>query len=420
MTEEQIEKQIARASLLLEQERTTDAQKILSDVLALQPNNTEVLTLLCEVKIQTDAYEQAEDLIGTAISQAPDLDFLYLMQGRVYLGQEKYDKAEDAFKEAISLDPNNPDCYALLSSIRYTRKKFTEALQLADQALELDPQHIFALNIRSNSLLKLGKKEAASKTIEDALHEDPNNPFTHANHGWGLLEKGQHDTALKHFEESLKLDPNFDLAREGMAEALKARYKIYQLFLKYAFWIDKLSSKGQWVFIIGFYFGVKVLRNIAKNIPETEPFLLPVIIILAIFAFSTWVITPISNLFLRLNRYGKHLLDKHEIISSNFVGISVLLFIIGLGGAFLPNNQPWIALAILGFTMMVPLSSMFAPKRKALLIYGIVLAVLGVITVFKSFIANEIITGGFGFAYVIGFILYGWVANFLIGKENNV
>src|SRR5690606_13738189 len=131
-----------------------------------------------------------------------------------------------------------------------------------------------------------------------------------------------------HFKESLKNDPNFDYAQYGMMEALKATNPIYKLFLKYAFWMNNLTSKYQWAVIIGFYIGFRIIRSISENNEALQPFLTPLIIILALVAFSTWVITPIGNFFLRFNAYGKFLLDKDEKMSSNFVAASFLISII--------------------------------------------------------------------------------------------
>ncbi len=134
---------------------------------------------------------------------------------------------------------------------------------------------------------------------------------------------------LEHFREALRINPGFEYARSGMAEALKARYWLYKLFLKYAFWIGNLTAKYQWAVIIGLYIAFRLLNTLAQSNEALRPYLTPVIILFALFAFSTWIITPVSNLFLRLNPFGKYLLDKNEIRSSNLVGGSFLVCVAG-------------------------------------------------------------------------------------------
>ena len=122
-------------------------------------------------------------------------------------------------------------------------EKYEDALNLANEGLERDPENILALNIRSSALIKLDRKEDAFTTIEGALAHDPNNAYTHSNYGWGLLEKGNHKKALQHFREALKHDPTLVQAQAGMAEALKANYVFYRLFLRYAFFMSNLTAK---------------------------------------------------------------------------------------------------------------------------------------------------------------------------------
>ena len=123
----------------------------------------------------------------------------------------------------------------------------------------------------------------------------------------------------EHFREALKLDPNFTYAQSGMLEALKANNIFYRLFLQYSFWMGNLTAKYQWGVIIGFYIGFRLIRALAASNENLRPYLTPIIILLALIMFSTWIITPVSNLFLRFNKYGKHLLGKQDKISANFV-----------------------------------------------------------------------------------------------------
>ena len=156
------------------------------------------------------------------------------------------------------------------------------------------------------------------------------------------------------------------------------------------------------------------LGKMARQIEWLGPFLYPIVFIFVIIAFSTWVITPLSNLFLRLNPYGKHLLRKDQIQSSNLVGISLLVCILGGLSFFLFQNEAWLSVAGIGFAMMVPFSLAFSPSKykNGFLYYALALAGVGALAIFTSFTNGETFNG-FTTIFVFGFIAFQWIANYL-------
>jgi len=411
---------ISRAGILIQQRRYAEAEKLLKDLLSTDPDNVRILMLLAEAQLQQDDLDNAESLIDSAIGLDPEFGYLFYIKARIQIQKDKYAEAEKNLKIALELDPENADYYALWASVKLTRKQYESALEYADKALELDAENIIALNIRSTALFKLDRKEDSFTTIEGALREDPNDAYTHANYGWNLLEKGDTKKSLVHFGESLKNDPSSQYAQAGMIEALKANNFLYKGFLKYSFWIGNLTAKYQWGVILGFYFGVRFLRSLADNNATLRPFLLPVVIVLAIVAFSTWIVTPFSNLFLRFNKYGKHLLDDKQKLSSNFVAISLLICLSGIAGYLLANNEGFLTIAVFGFAMMVPLSTMFAPTKYkySLLVYAGLMAAVGLGAIYITFQSGELFNA-LSPIFVYGFIGYQFVANFLMIKQSN-
>ncbi len=412
---------LSRAQILMQQNRYEDAGSLLKDLLNREPNNVHVLAMLSQVKLQQDKIKEADELIDSAIGLSPDTDYLYYFKARVCLQNNQYDEAEGYLGQSIQMNPEDADYFALWAHIKLTRKNYEAALELAGNALELDPENILALNTRSTALLKLNRKEDSFRTIEGALAHDPDNAYTHSNYGWGLLEKGDHKKALEHFREALRNDPGLQSAQAGMAEALKARYVLYRAFLAFAFFMNNLTAKYQWGVILGFWLLTRVLRALSKSYEGLQPFLTPLIILIALVAFSTWVIAPISNLFLRLNPYGKYLLDKEEKLSSNLVGISLLACIAGFILYAVTQDERWIIVGLFGFAMMVPLSSMFtAVKHKhKMFAYAAVMFLLGVMAIFKTFETGEPFNM-FTTFFVIGFIAYQWIANYLHIRQSNV
>lgn len=411
---------LSRIGILLRQEKYKEAERFLKDLLSREPNNVDYLAMLAEVQLQQKNVDSASSLIDNAIGLSPGSSHLFYIKSRIAIQQNKFDEAESNVEQAIKLEPADADYYAVWASIKLSRKQFEAALELADKALAIDAENVLGLNIRSTALLKLGRKDQSFETIQGALREDPNNAYTHANYGWGLLEKGDHKKALEHFKEALKNDPNFEYAQAGMIEALKATNPIYRLYLKYAFWMSNLTAKYQWLVIIGFYFGTRFLNRLAAENEALRPFLVPLIIALGVFAFSTWVLTPISNLFLRLNKYGQYLLDKNEKRNSNFVGLSLLTFIAGIILYSVLRDDKYIAVTVFGFGMMVPFASMFSDSKHKLvfMIYAIAMFLVGLLAILVTF-QTGVLLNLMSTVFVFGLIAYQWMANFLLIRENN-
>jgi tetratricopeptide (TPR) repeat protein len=411
---------LSKVEILIQQEKFQEAERLLSDLLTEDSNNIHFLSLLAEVNLQQDKFNNANSIIENAIGLSPDSAYLFYIKSRIAIQQDKLSEAEKNIIQAIEIDPYDADYFALLANIKLGRKQFEEALETANKALEIDAENLLALNTRSTALNKLNRSEESFETIEGALREEPNNAYTHANYGWGLLEKGSHKKALEHFKEALTNDPTFKYAQSGMLEALKATNPVYRIFLKYSFFMSNLTAKYQWGVIIGFYFGLKALRTIAKHNESLQPYLTPLIVALGVIAFSTWIITPISNLFLRFNKYGQLLLDKKEKMSSDFVAISFGIFIVGLLSYFALSNEKMLTIAVFGFTMMLPFGTMFSPSKNKnrLLIYTIVLAVVGLTAIGLTFSTGELFNSMTA-VFVFGFVAFQWVANYMLIKEDN-
>lgn len=411
-----INPQLERAQQLVNQQRYKDAETELRSVLASDPNNTLALALFAICLSELDKQQEALQVIQNAISREPDNDYLLYLQSLFYFKADNMKEAEKFIRNAIAYDPHNADYFGLLAAIKINQKDWNEALEYANKGLESDPDNLQCLNTRSTALYKLDKKDEAYSTIQEALNKNPENELTHTNLGWSLLEKGDHKKALEHFREALKINPNYSYAKAGLVEGLKARYWFYRIFLKYAFWISNFKGRAQWVIIIGLYICIQVLDSVARKNPDLGLFLNPIIYLYTAFAISTWVITPLSNLFLRLNVYGRYALTKDQTTSSNFVGIAFALSIIGFITALFTGSVLFVMLGIYGIAMMIPLSSMYNAKKQSsrtiLVIYTVGLALVGIGAMYEFIATGD--TGTLTNVFIFGVLIYQWVANALI------
>jgi tetratricopeptide (TPR) repeat protein len=412
---------VSRVHVLIEQGRHKEAEVLIKDLLNQDAADTYLLSLLAEVSLQLDKNEAAKRAVDRAIALEPNSSGLFYLKSRVCLAYNDYRGAEYYAGQAINLDPLDAANFALLAAIQLARKQFDSALYSADKALELDPENLLALNTRSNALIKLKRPQESFQTIEGALRHDPSSFYTHANYGWSLLENGDYKSARKHFKEALYNNPNYEYAQSGMSEAIKAGNPIYRLFLKYAFFMQNLTSRNQWSVIIGFFIITRALRAVAQNNEMLKPYLLPVVLLLSLVAFSTWIIEPVGNLYLSLDPYGKYLLSKQEKLSSKFVAACFALFVAGLTFFAITGLEKYLLVAAFGFLMMLPVSHIFTPAKfkHTFLIYNVIMCAAGLGAIAITF-AGGALFNMFTTLFALGFFTFQLAANYFIIKRGNV
>lgn len=401
---------IQRAQILVQQGRFEDAFTALRQHLSANAHDTDGLFLLAVCYLETGNAAEAAQVAANTLSFAPyDDRFLYL-QARIAFIKNQFTEAVRAISGAVAINPHHADYFAMWSQVLLYKKDFEGALRKAEEGLAINPEDEACLNLRSHALFSLGKKEEAFSDLHEALEHNPENAYTHANLGWKWLEAGNHRKALEHFRESLKLDPNNDWARNGMVQAMKARYWLYRQFLNYAFFMGRQKARTQWIIIIAIF----ILTQIASRV------FFPVYVLLALMAISTWLITPVSNLFLRLNPYGRYALSREQTRVSNIVGILLSVALLAAAAFWATNIPGLLALCICAGVMLLPAAGLYMPEgkknRSIVRWYTLGLAVFGVLGVGFAFIVKDAFNI-FVTVMLIGVFLYQFLANYMLTRE---
>ncbi len=329
---------LERAQLLLAQSRAGDAERESMLALAARPDDPQALALLALSRIEQDKRPEALEAAREAVGLAPDVSYLHYVHALVLHRMDREAEAFRAAQEALRLDPSDADNFSLLASIELARRAWPAALAAAENALALNPEHVGATNLRAMALVRLGRKEEAMATVDFALHRAPEDAFSHANQGWNCLHQNDPKRAQEHFREALRLQPDLEYAREGMLEALKARNPIYRVMLAYFLWLGRQSTRFQWGFIIGIYFGTKIVRGFAATQPGYNWLWWPLLGLFYAFVYLSWTSQPMFNLLLRFDRFGRHVLSADQRTATNWFGAVFFLMVACLIWAVASGN----------------------------------------------------------------------------------
>jgi tetratricopeptide (TPR) repeat protein len=398
-----------RGLQLFEMGRFKDAIPYLNNALASDTDNFESKFLLAHAYLHIDDIKKAKRLSEELRGANPNYAGIYYLLSKINYLEDDISLALKNIDEAIGLDPYDEDFFGHKAFIFLYKKKFEDALFMADEGLKLNAKSRSCLNARASALTKLKRKEEAKETIENLLNDDPENAYSHANVGWSHLEHNDVKKALVHFKEALKLNPNDEYARNGMLTAVKAKNKVYNLYLRYSFWISNKSEKNQWLYLIGIYlayrFGVKLLTASGLSILA-----IPLIILYLLFALGSWIMEPLSNMLLLFDDYGKYLLDEGSKLSGQLLLSLLLLALTCFTLTFFIDNPYLMLVSIAALAAILPLtrSPLVSTKKSQILgyAYGILILLIAIIGGIIGFDYSTLLI-----AIAILFIAYTWLGN---------
>ncbi|MBX3240522.1 MAG: tetratricopeptide repeat protein [Chitinophagaceae bacterium] len=303
---------IERARLLKDQKRTNEAIKQLNSALQLDPDNDEALSLYAHCYYDKKDYRKGIEIIDKALAIDPENGYYHYLKGFGYYSLNENTIAISILHQSIKLYPQFAESYGLMAHAYCEDINFEAALEKANEGLAIDPENITCLSARSIALNKLKKTADSIETIQTALSRDPENEYAHATAGWNYLESGKHKKAVGHFREALRINPNYENAKEGLKQALKSKIPPYKWMLQYSFWLQNQGKNAAWIVPVSLFIGVRLLSTIFGKINGTENVAVVIIGCYLLFVVTSWIISPLANLFLLFHRDGKYALDTTE------------------------------------------------------------------------------------------------------------
>ncbi len=421
MNYEEFARRASHAEILISQGRYLQAEDILRGLMATGVDRQDIWRMLIMTWIGMREYSAAKDLCKTSLHHYPHDSWALYSLAHICWAETHYQEAHEYIQEAIKMEPDSDTYHTLLSSIHLSQKNYTAALESCKTALELNPENVEALNNRARILMALGQKDDAFISMEFALRADPENPDTHAHMGWHLLHIGKEKKALFHFKEALQKNPLNEYALNGMQEAMKAQFPLYRYFLMLSLKLQKLKNQQQWGFIIGAYLIYRGLIYIAKQYESLQLVIFPLLFLLVFYFISSWILSPLMNLYLLTNMFGKLTLSDGQKESAKYTGTALAICLMSIGIYFLDStNGGWLQLSLVAFLLMIPLGSMNNSfdvlTTKKLRFFTLALNVLGLGSALVALLDGDFLNVTI-WPFILGTFGYQWYANYILMKE---
>lgn len=187
---------------------SSQAEKVLSGALKLQPDSSRALYLLAQSLSDQQKDVDALELLVRARKIAPDDTNILFMMGRLSMKQSFFEDAIELLKQAVEIDPRRADLHAALGESYFTVGKVDRALEEFKILVALDPSP------RSFSFMglcyrHLNQYDDAKLYFNKALAADSNN--LPALFNLGLIARKQLDDirATKYLTRAVQIDPNY-------------------------------------------------------------------------------------------------------------------------------------------------------------------------------------------------------------------
>ncbi|BAV35041.1 hypothetical protein SCL_2764 [Sulfuricaulis limicola] len=246
-----IEQALVLATQHQSQGRLAEAERVLRQILQVQPHHAFALHLLGVIAHQAGKPDLAIKLIEEAIRHNGDVALFHSNLGEMYrqagrlddairhgeravaldprmvaahgnLGiacydRKDYDRAEACQRRALALEPRFAPALNNLGSICRARKQPDEAMDWYRQAIAANPQYVESLSNLGAVLLEEERADEAVEPLEQALRLNPNHAEALCNLGMVRNVLDQYDAALPLFRKALRLRPDYAEAYIGLA-----------------------------------------------------------------------------------------------------------------------------------------------------------------------------------------------------------
>jgi len=194
-----------RAEMFKEESRFQEAEPLLEQVIALEPNLPIAYLQLGTALIALNNYEKAVPILRKAIEMRPDLTVPRYQLGSALFETGDFVGAALQLEAAIARAPNWPEAHFSLATAYARADRLPDAIQEYTKVIELRPKHYGAHLLLGRALALTGKPAAAIPILALAAELQPKSPEPHAFLADAYLRLGQQADADRERAEAQRL-----------------------------------------------------------------------------------------------------------------------------------------------------------------------------------------------------------------------
>lgn len=204
-----VEKLLARARMLANLNRDADAEALIAQALASEPDNEDGLSLLGRVLAGQHRFADAHTAAERLLLAHPDsLRGLLLLARLKYLLKRPYEGVPVA-RRAAELYPDNVHALGVLADVlEHTTNGSAEALRVLARAREIDPGHPYAYKMAGEIHLDVRQYAEAETWLLRALARDPQDPWTVLDLAVARAGLGRFDESRDEVTQTLRMNPS--------------------------------------------------------------------------------------------------------------------------------------------------------------------------------------------------------------------
>src|SRR5271156_4896483 len=182
--------------------RHTDAEKVLRDLLQRDPGNGPALEQLSQLLIDEGRSQEAVKILSDAAgtSSSPEV---YDLLGDAYAQAKDYPRSEEAYRKAADEDPDDPAHLHGLAQALMEQNKYAEALEQFKKLSEVEPGTSENYLRMAQLYRRLGKFDQAESSLLRAKQLSPGSLEVLYNEALLYEDQGRYEDAVKVLSDAI-------------------------------------------------------------------------------------------------------------------------------------------------------------------------------------------------------------------------
>jgi len=193
-------------------ERLDEAERVLKQVLKVQPKNADALCFLSIVFAYRKDFQQALTYINKSLENQPNNTNTYANKGNILKELGEIFDAKACYEKAIQLDSRNPEAYNNLGNIEQELGNYQKSIGCYNKAIDLQRNYAEAYSNKGNALQKIGSYQDALDCYDKAISLKPGYIDAWLNKGFALSKMKRVKEALDNCDKAIKLNALYPLA----------------------------------------------------------------------------------------------------------------------------------------------------------------------------------------------------------------